>query len=112
MRGARPAGTVVWLGVLVTIVPAGMVSVEFADGVTPTECTVTNFTVGQVEQSWLTVVVEFEDAGVAVAELLSSVVVESDPGSLIGGQVGQGLYSVSVELCPGIVTGGQVGQGL
>ena len=80
-------GTVVWLGVLVTIVPAGRVSVEFADGVTPTECTVTNFTVGR----WLTVVVEFENAGVAEAALLSFVVVENDPASVIGGQVGQGL---------------------
>ena len=89
-----------------------MVSVEFADGVTLTECTVINFTVGQVEQSWPTVVVEFEATGAAVAEVLSSVTVGNDPDTLIGGQVGQGLYSVSVESCPGIVTGGQVGQGL
>ena len=56
--------------------------------------------------------VELEVGEVAVAELLSSVVVGNDPGILIGGQVGQGLYSVSVEPCPGIVTGGQVGHGL
>ena len=95
-----------------TTVPAGMVSVEFADGVTLTECTVIYFTVGQVEQSWLTVVVEFEASGAAVTEVLSSVAVGNDPGILMGGHVGQGLYSVSVEPCPAIVIGGQVGQGL
>lgn len=78
--------------------------------VTDTECTVTNLIVEQVGQSLVMVSVEL--GVVTVAEVFDSIVVEPDPGIVIGGQVGQGLYTVAVEFDPGILIGGQVGQGL
>lgn len=75
MRGARPAGAVVWLGVLVTIV-------EFeATGAAVAEV-LSSIDVGN-------------DPGILiggqVGQGLYSVSVEPCPGIVTGGQVGQGL---------------------